>query len=1033
MPEATLWKRPPLLVAVLGTALLTSAMLWARFGTYAPYVAPLVDALTMAIGLWHRRRWLVWTMALTFLLSITCRTLAWPYGSLPSLSEDSNSSLLLIEWFDVCLGATVVHLLLGSRQWLERSHAELTMANAAIVARETEIVQQNEELQAQTEELEQQAEELRISSEELEHNNAELDARERALQVLLQLTRSAADEEQLQREMCALAPRLLGNEALAVAILATDGDYLVVRAHHGVGWPARDEIRLPRRATLANLVMAKNQTGQLDDAALRSDIQLPERPGGAPFRSALAAPLLLHGEAIGALEVYREAPYAWTPRQAQLLGWLASQCAKVWEGARLRDSLREAEQRLRYHIDNSPLATVEWDADFRVRRWTAAAERVFGWPAAAVMGKHPDELGIVFEEDRPRVNGVMARLIDGHERWNVCPNRNYRRDGSVIHCEWYNSVLLDKNGRLVSILSQALDVTERNEAETGLRQTAERLALLSQVGRELQIADQPQGVVEELCRQVTPHAHCDLFVSHLIDSGSDRLQLCAAGGITAVEASRLAWLDSSKSIAAQAVADRKPVIAENITQSTDPRTELVRSLGLASYASFPLLAQTEVLGTLSFGSHTRAVFHADDLEMLQAVADQMAIALQRTRLMRSLEEQARQANAANRAKSEFLANMSHEIRTPMTAIIGFSDLLRQETVAPVDRDEYIGIIQENGRVLLQLINDILDLSKIEAGGTAVEHLPCSPWQIATEVCSLLRVRAEAKSLAINVQYHHPLPETVLTDPTRLRQILVNLVGNAIKFTEHGSVRLDVSFLPTPRPTLTVAVSDTGLGILPESLPKLFKPFSQADSSMSRRFGGTGLGLAISQRLAEMLGGKIRVESVPGQGSKFTLSITVGLPPGVAMLEAAPSVPEKPAPPQETPGALSGRVLLAEDGVDNRRILTLILAKAGLKVDVAVNGREACSMAEQSRGAGTPYDLILMDIQMPEMDGYEATRRLRQSGWSEPIVALTAHATTGDRQRCLEAGCDDYLSKPVTRQRLLEVVGQHLAASSRRTP
>ena len=377
------------------------------------------------------------------------------------------------------------------------------------------------------------------------------------------------------------------------------------------------------------------------------------------------------------------------------------------------------------------------------------------------------------------------------------------------------------------------------------------------------------------------------------------------------------------------------------------------------------------------------------------------------------------AEAANRAKSEFLANMSHEIRTPMTAILGFTELLTLSNLPVAEQHHHIETIQRSGRVLLELINDILDLSKIEAGKMTLEPVGCSTRQIADDVRSLMQERAREKGLALEIELPPPVQDTLHTDPVRLRQILVNLVGNAIKFTAEGEVRLTVRCLrpPDAPPRVQFVVSDTGIGMSEQQMRDIFEPFTQADNSATRRHGGTGLGLTIAKRLAKVLDGDIEVQSEPGKGSTFTLSIDPG------PLQDLPA-PEPPPTEQPAP-KLSGRVLLAEDGADVRLLVGLVLEQFGLQVDQAENGCIAYEMAVQSLAEERPYELILMDIQMPVLDGCEATRRLRRDGWQGPIVALTAHVLSTDRQRCLEAGCDDYLPKPMTTESLFDAVQRYL--------
>jgi signal transduction histidine kinase/DNA-binding LytR/AlgR family response regulator len=406
---------------------------------------------------------------------------------------------------------------------------------------------------------------------------------------------------------------------------------------------------------------------------------------------------------------------------------------------------------------------------------------------------------------------------------------------------------------------------------------------------------------------------------------------------------------------------------------------------------------------------------------------------QEKRSREELLQAKRAAEHANRAKSEFLANMSHEIRTPMTSILGFSDLLLAGVRSRDEQQECLQAIRRNGQALLELINDILDLSKIEAGRLSVKLAECSIEQVIDELLSVATVRAREKGLPLEVHYEGALPVQIRTDARRLRQILVNLTGNAIKFTDCGGVRVTVRMVQNGdgQPALQFAVSDTGIGIPRERITELFRPFVQVDSSTTRRFGGTGLGLAISQRLANSLDGDIKVQSEPGQGSTFTLTINPGSLAGVRFLQLRHrhTSPDAPHGLAANSGRFLGRVLLADDVPDLRRLTSHILRRWNLTVDVAENGREACELAERSLVAGTPYDLILMDIQMPEMDGYEATRRLRQRGWQGPIVALTAHAMVGDREKCLAEGCDACLTKPVDCDRLREMLTRYLESDT----
>ncbi|MBN2447816.1 MAG: PAS domain-containing protein [Phycisphaerae bacterium] len=396
------------------------------------------------------------------------------------------------------------------------------------------------------------------------------------------------------------------------------------------------------------------------------------------------------------------------------------------------------------------------------------------------------------------------------------------------------------------------------------------------------------------------------------------------------------------------------------------------------------------------------------------------------------------AEAANRAKSEFLANMSHEIRTPMTAILGFADVLLEDSERgepPAEKVEAIRTIKRNGEHLLELINSILDLSKVEAGKLKVQHEACHPCQVVSEVVSLMQVRADGAGVKLRVEHDGPVPAFILTDPTRLRQILVNIVGNALKFTEQGSVTL-LSRVDAERSIMEFDIVDTGIGMTQEQAADLFKPFTQADTSATRRFGGTGLGLAISKRLAQLLGGDVNIaRSSPGRGSCFRVAIATGPLGGVTMIsdphQATTCSCVADQPVKCVNNRLDGlRILVAEDGPDNQRLIGYFLGKAGAKVVIADNGQVALEAAMQADCNGTPFDTILMDMQMPVMDGPAATRELRRRGYRGAIIALTANAMEQDRDVCLAAGCDDYVRKPINRTELISAVLRHQCCGAR---
>ena len=486
------------------------------------------------------------------------------------------------------------------------------------------------------------------------------------------------------------------------------------------------------------------------------------------------------------------------------------------------------------------------------------------------------------------------------------------------------------------------------------------------------------------------HQDSQQFISGV----SRRLALIMIGGM--VVAAAISFLLSS--------AISKPVNELARGAKSVSRGDLDLSLQIASRDEFGELAIAFNHMVGQIGASRKDLQQANE-ELEQRVARRTHMLTRANEeLQREVSERKRvekEADAENHAKSDFLANMSHESRSPMTAIMGFSEQGRQNSVLT---------IQRNSQHLLELINSILDLSKVEAGKLEVENIPCSAVQLVADVTSLMQIRAEAKGIDFVVECEMPIPESIRSDPTRVRQILVNFVGNAIKFTDEGSVRLCMHLLNDNPPSdngapsmLRFDVIDTGIGMTHEQQERIFQPFTQADEATTRRFGGTGLGLTISKRLAELLGGEVRVTSSPGKGSTFTLLLPTG------PLEVVKYENQKEAPVSID---LSGcRILLAEDRPENQELDGFVLRKYGAEVKIAANGREAIDSVLAADG-DQPFDAILMDMQMPVLDGYASTRILRKRGYTTPIIALTAHAMIGDREKCLAAGCDDHVSKPI---------------------
>ncbi len=459
--------------------------------------------------------------------------------------------------------------------------------------------------------------------------------------------------------------------------------------------------------------------------------------------------------------------------------------------------------------------------------------------------------------------------------------------------------------------------------------------------------------------------------------------------------------------------------------------------------------------------------HQQEMEMQLLIDDLVAErdrtqrqALELSSQGEQLEQARYAAERANQAKSDFLAAMSHEIRSPMTAIMGFTDLLKAPGISDADRADFVQTIQRNCKHLLGLINAILDLSKIEAGKVTVERVPCELEELLRDTLGSFRGLAGGKGLTLSLEHLTPTPRRITSDPTRLRQILTNLLSNALKFTQRGTVRviarLDLRSDPA-KPTLRIDVVDSGIGMTPEQMSKLFTAFTQADVSTTRRFGGTGLGLAISRKLAQLLGGDLTVTSTPGSGSTFSLTLdpspfdasqmqelrdttsdpapqaTKTLPtreenapvgasdPGVSPTDPGPTLPSAPSAP---------RILLADDGADNRMLIRLVLRSKGFDVVEVCDGRQAVDAVAAAQREESSFNAILMDMHMPVLDGLNATQELRRLGCTLPIIALTAHSLAEARAQCIAAGCTDFLTKPIDPAKLEAALRQHLRSAAR---
>lgn len=713
------------------------------------------------------------------------------------------------------------------------------------------------------------------------------------------------------------------------------------------------------------------------------------------------------------------------------------------------ESLRESQSFLNSVIENIPNMIFVKDAKYlRFVRFNKAGEELLGHKRVLLIGKNdydffPKEQADFFTENDKLV--LQGRVVVDIPEETVSTRQGLR----YLHTK--KIPIFDKHGTPQYLLGISEDITKRKEAELQRMQliqeqsarsvaekTAERLKFLSDASATLNESLDVHSMLKSFTKVVTANIADWCAIDFYDDKINSRERIVTDSTNEELAEQVERWLGNEHSVShptgkmAEAILSQQARLYANIDEEMLSEA-IKRSLDVSSLdfkikscMIVPLIYFGKVFGTITFASSkSNRIYNEFDISIAQDLAKRASFAIENANLYSKAQD-------ASRTKSAFLANMSHEIRTPLGAMIGFAELAQESSTPTAEQNHYISTIIRNGRQLLQIVDEILDLSKVESDRIQIEkvsfHLP----RLIKEVQALLNVKANEKGLQLTLSIDEDLPQSVLTDPTRLRQILINVIGNAIKFTDKGGVDVTAKYRPGQQNTehgiLEFIIADSGIGISQAQINKLFQPFVQADESMTRKFGGTGLGLFLSRKLARLLGGDLTLkESIAGKGSKFKVEVEV---------ETAPSIEDEfadadhldhhhtlhkivPHEFKETP-SYHGRILIVDDAPDNRMIVSIYLAKMGLQYEVAENGLQGVDKALHQK-----FDLVLMDIQMPELDGFEAVKMLRTQNYKGPIIALTAHAMKGDRERCLKRGFDDYLSKPLSKDTLRHTITKYL--------
>ena len=701
---------------------------------------------------------------------------------------------------------------------------------------------------------------------------------------------------------------------------------------------------------------------------------------------------------------------------------IVAQGFDVTEKVLARKQVEESEAFLKLITDSIPDFISYIGADEKYQFVNPAYENWFNIKTADILGKSFQE--VVGDTYYKKSEPFIRRGLNGESVNFESELKNAQGEIKKISVSYVPD--RDSQNNVLGVVVVGHDVT-------AIREANERLSKIQAISSNLTKSLTIKDIVKVIVEQGVPAINAASGVVCLLDEDEVHLNMVHSLGYPEDIINKYERIKLTDNFPlCEAFNTKKPIVIqpEEDLQQRYPGLSLLTDLHKSrALIAFPIMIRERVLGVIGITYNRNQKVDQNTLNIIQTLTELVGQAIDRAEVYekeiiarKSAEVAKDEAERANVLKSAFLANMSHEIRTPLGAMIGFADLLRDPRISQAEHSSYIDIMVRNGEQLSVIINDILDLSKVEAGHLTLEYVEANPDIIAAEVVSLLKLKAKEKGLELVYTSDASTPRKVISDPTRMRQILLNLVGNAIKFTHTGGVYITSHGHKTTQGSgcITYEIRDTGIGIPENQRENVFEMFVQADGSMTRRFGGTGLGLALSRRLARALGGDVKVkESVVGGGSTFSVTIE-DHPERQDLLSKNKSMPIKESDePLSTDALKNVSVLVVDDAPDNQFLIRNFLSKRGAKVDSAENGLDGFQKAISGR-----YDVILMDIQMPVMDGYTATQKLRDHGYKKPIIALTAHAMTEVARKCLNVGCTDHLSKPIDSLQLIRTIARH---------